>query len=158
MEVKIRKTTIEDSDYIFNLVNEPTTKQVSFKQETISRELHDSWFLDMLKNESVLYFIIENIFTKESVGQLRVNLEGTVSLTIAEKYRGKGYAKSSIKELISYLETTSELPEINVLYAYIREQNIGSSKTFVSNDFKKTGKTFLYGHECIIHSLKLERP
>lgn len=158
MGAKIRKTTVKDSDYIFNLVNEHTTRQVSFQQEEISRESHDEWFSKMVDSEEVLYFIIESKTTGDPVGQLRVNSEGTVSLTVGENHRGNGYAKYAVRELISYLKKTSELPDLNVLYAYIREQNVRSSKTFVSNDFKKTGTAFLYGNECVIHSLEVNRP
>lgn len=157
MKVRIRKTTAEDSDYIFNLVSEPTTREVSFNQKVITREQHDIWLSEIINSNSILFFIIESKCTEEAIGQLRVNKEGTVSLTIEEKHRGLGYAQSSVKELIHYLETSSEFPELDVLYAYIRERNVRSSKTFLHVGFKKSGIKNLYGHECIIHSLALNR-
>lgn len=157
MKSKIRKAKIEDSNYVFNLVNEPTTLKVSFHQKPITRKEHDIWYENAIHSSEVLYFIIENEVTNESVGQIRVNSEGTVSLTIGEKYRGLGFAPESVLNLIDYLENNEDLPEVDFLYAYIREQNIKSSKTFVRVGFQKAGTKELYGHECIIHEFKLKR-
>lgn len=157
MGVKIRKTSLKDSDYIFSLVSEPSTREVSFNQEVITQEQHDTWFLKTINSVNILYFIVEDKCTGEAIGQLRVNNKGTISLTIEERSRGLGYAKDTVKELISYLENSNELPELDTLYAYIREWNVKSTKTFQRVGFKKSGVTQLYGHECVIHSYKLNR-
>lgn len=157
MKVGIRKATISDSDFIFSLVSEPTTRDVSFNQEVITREQHDSWYTQAISSNNILYFVIEDTDTGEEVGQIRVNREGTVSLTIGENYRGRGYAPGSVIELVRYLETSTEFPGLEAIYAYIRERNIKSGKTFLRAGFERTGTAQLYGHDCIIHSFTLNR-
>ncbi len=131
--ITLRPTTSNDCDLLYTWVNDPVTRESYFNQEEIPYEIHKSWFM-RFNLDHIFLFSDEN---KNDVGVLRFenkNSEWIISLNIAPDHRNKGYA-SQIFSLASP-EFLKRNPNISMLYAYIKEENIFVQKAILKAGYK----------------------
>ncbi|MDH6423813.1 GNAT family N-acetyltransferase [Aurantimicrobium minutum] len=135
----IRSAGIEDSRYLFEWRNDPTTRNASLNTDEIHWEEHQKWYLSVLKNPQVVIYIAEDIPAESSpLGMCRFNISeeresAEVSINLNPEHRGKGLAQSILHDAIEVF--TTEHPRVIDLTATIREENLPSMKIFVSENF-----------------------
>ena len=125
----IREATIDDIDLLFNWANDPVVRANSFNQNTIPYETHVSWFNRMIKDETVIQYILMD--EDVAVGQIRLNIdsdEAEIGYSIAPDFRGKGYGKSILRLMAEKVK--KEHPEIRKLVAKVKPENTASRKLF----------------------------
>jgi RimJ/RimL family protein N-acetyltransferase len=134
----LRAAVLEDAEIVFQWRNDPTTRQVSFHSEEILWETHQNWFQQSLANPNRRIYIGEVMPQKVPFGQVRFDItsphEAEISIVIAPEWRGKGMGGMIIREGIALFRT--EHPEIYIIIAFIKPDNIPSKKLFQNCGFE----------------------
>ncbi|WP_048340878.1 MULTISPECIES: GNAT family N-acetyltransferase [Clostridium] len=133
--IQLRKATGEDCEILFQWANDVDVRKNSFNSDYIIYEEHVNWFLKMLQNEKVLFFIME--VDNKSIGQTRINIDkniGVISYSICKEYRGKGFGKKMI-QLVE--ECISSFKSIDKIVAYVKKDNKSSNKIFTKLNYLK---------------------
>jgi RimJ/RimL family protein N-acetyltransferase len=76
--------------------------------------------------------------------------EATISLALAESFRGKGYGSNLILLGCKKLGQNSVIERIN---AYIKPDNLGSIRAFVRSGFREVGGKIVYDQQAL-HLIK----
>lgn len=129
----IRLAEPRDIKNVFDLSNDDTVRAMSIHPEKIEWESHVKWFDSALKNPDLKFYVAESA-DGDFIGQIRFarnNAEWIVSISLVEKYRGKGMAKNILRQSI-------ELANLNNVTAYIYNTNRASLKVFEKSGFKDT--------------------
>jgi len=134
--VKLKVREVEQSDLIllFDWVNDPLTREMDFNPEPIPLEIHEEWFRTL--PESGKYQIIVDGLHQNKwipVGQVRVNDDGRISMSIAPQFRGQRLATPVIEAAMAYIR---ENTDIRVLIADIKQENTRSAKAFQKAGFR----------------------
>lgn len=79
------------------------------------------------------------------IGQVRVDKDGEVSMSLAAEFRQQHLATPVIKAGIAYIKDKLATES---LVAHIKQKNIASWKAFEEAGFRFVGYTTLEGHEC----------
>lgn len=126
--VTLRKLTIEDLNFLLEIRNHTSTREMLANTEIFTISECRKWF----KSLTSPWYIIENK-NKKSVGYIRTS-GAEVGCDIHMKYRGKGYARSAYLE---YLKDKS--------YArlYVLETNF-AKKLYESLGFVETGNFIVH--------------
>ena len=131
--IKIRKATIKDSLFLFNIYNQNIERNNFFSKKKINYLDHKIWLKENIK--SGLIFIC---YKKYRIGYVRYDKfkKNTFKISIAIKnhYKKKGLGRLLIQ---------NSLKKINLskfkVYAYIKKSNTISKKFFKSCNFKLQG-------------------
>ena len=132
----LREAVLKDCKMLLEWANDPVVRKNSFSVNQITREDHEIWFDNILKdpNEKLLIFMDEDV----PIGQVRLECRdgrGLIHYSIVSRYRGKGFGNEIIKEIIDYAKKNCD--EISVLLARVKEENLRSKKVFLANGFSK---------------------
>lgn len=90
------------------------------------------------------------------IGQARFCKENDnfiISISIHEKYRGKGFAKTIVELACKELEDTHFFK--GKIIAYIEKQNKPSIKVIVNNNFDFSGEKMIHGHMYNVYKRKI---
>jgi RimJ/RimL family protein N-acetyltransferase len=116
----LRKATMEDCDFIFNLRNEPYVRKASWNTEKIEYSKHKEWF----KNNYKFYYIIG-----DRKGFVRIK-DKEVSIAVVKEEQNTGLG-------------TAALNEIAKIYPYLKAEvkldNEQSINFFKNAGFKPVG-------------------
>jgi UDP-2,4-diacetamido-2,4,6-trideoxy-beta-L-altropyranose hydrolase len=148
--LKLRKATDDDVYLLYDLSNDPEVRRLSFNSAPIPMENHRLWFNDKLKSPSTLFLVIELL--GEFAGQVRYETEGdkaVVGISIRPDFRGIGLAEKSLRQSAIILK--KYFPDIKIIEAYIKHENIASVKSF-----EKAGYRLVDENDCVYHSYKFE--
>ncbi len=129
--LSIRRATLDDMMLLFNWANDTNVRQNAINQEIIELDNHRHWLADKLQSSGTLIFVL-NLFG-QPIGQIRYDFKGVeweLDYSIDTKYRGHGFGKKII-------EMTLKSFSGNVIRAYVKSDNIASSKVFESLQFEK---------------------
>jgi len=136
----IKLATENDIKDVFDLSNDPIVRNNSFNSEIILFENHVKWFNNKLKDRNTVFYIIRNI-NQEFVSQIRLEKENEnnwiISISIVEKFRGKGLVKIILKETINKFLANSHAENI---YAFIKKSNTTSLISFQKAGFSIIGE------------------
>ena len=116
----LRKATMEDCKFIYNLRNQLYVRNASWDTEIIDYSEHENWF----KNNFKYYYIIN-----DNKGFIRVK-DGEVSIAILEEQQNKGLGTSALKEI------TNLYPNLK---AEVKLDNLKSLYFFINAGFKPIG-------------------
>ena len=135
-EFYLRKTTLNDSKIVFELSNDPIVRSQSINKNFIPWDEHLKWFENKINDKNYLFLLA---FDKSDnfIGQIRFQIEensATVSISITEKFRGKGLSKKIITD--GCKKVFNEFNNIKNIFAYILPENIASINGFKSAGFK----------------------
>jgi len=137
-KIVLRAAVFEDAELLFQWRNDPTTRQVSFNSEEIPWETHQNWFQQSLANPNRRIYIGEAMPQKAPFGQVRFDMtsphEAEISIVIAPEWRGKVMGGKIIREGMALFR--SEHPEIYIIIALIKPDNIPSRKVFAGCGFQ----------------------
>jgi spore coat polysaccharide biosynthesis predicted glycosyltransferase SpsG/RimJ/RimL family protein N-acetyltransferase len=130
----LRKAVESDSNIVLELSNDPTVRSQSINTNRIKIEVHQEWFAKKIIDPGYLYLLA---FTNkdEFIGQVRFEIENNeaiVSISISQKFRGKGFSKKILKRACS--KVFSEM-KVDSIIAYIKPENAASIKGFLSAGF-----------------------
>lgn len=127
---KIRLADSDDIKKVFELSNDMVVRENSINQNPIKWDEHVKWFNETIQSQNVLFYIIETC-DSQFIGQVRIKKgeENVISISISEKFRGKGLASKILQEsaLMSGLEN---------LTAYIKKENNPSLKSFLNAGYE----------------------
>ena len=131
---------INESDClkIFEIANDDDVRQSSFNSDKIKLEDHKKWFKNILKEDSVKFFVLE--YENDLIGQIRFDTDDeypVISISLNKKYRSLGLSKYLLSKGIEY---DSEYSEI---VAYIKKDNQRSISLFKSMGFKKVDEVII---------------
>jgi len=146
MNLKIRKAEIFDCKQIWEWRNDPDDSKFSFNQKFITLESHIEWFDFNIKNEKIIFYIIES--NDIPVGQVRLEMlefsQAEVHITIGKQFRSKGIA---LRALYLVEEQIKDL-KIDLLLAHIKPDNINSVILFLKSGFIFSNYYEFKGNMC----------
>ena len=144
--IAFRQILPTDVSIIFRWINDETVRKMSFHSELISWEEHRAWFDSKIVDPNHVYYIALNE-NKIPVGQIRFEanaLDADVSVLIAPEFRKKGFGTEIIKcGTQLFFSNTS----VSKVHAYIKLNNYGSYKAFLSAGYSDIGGTIYEGHK-----------
>lgn len=145
--LRLRKATAEDAQRLFDWANDPVTRAMSFRSESIPWEDHRRWLAAVLADQDRLLLIAE--WRVDGVwrpcGQLRLDAGGLVSLGFDPAWRGRGLAAPTLRRAL----TLPEVAAFGPLYtAFIRPENAASQRAFRQAGFRHAGSARAYEVEC----------
>ena len=149
----IRKATAEDAKVVFDLSNEPLVRANSINTEKIEWENHLKWFEKKIASDDKFYLFWAN--QKELAAQVRYDLDdknAIVSISVSEKFRGKGIAQYALKESARLFLNESSCDKI---IAYIRKTNSVSLYAFQKANYRLSDDKIFKGENYF--SLYLNR-
>ena len=129
----IRLAEPRDIKNVFDLSNDGAVRAMSIHPEKIEWDAHVKWFDGALKNPDLKFYVAESA-DGDFIGQIRFardNAEWVVSISLVEKYRGKGIAKSILQQSI-------KLSNLKNIAAYIYNTNHASLNVFENSGFRDT--------------------
>lgn len=136
MNCRIRPATLEDCELLFNWVNDPEVRKASFNPNKIEWFDHEKWFERKIHtpDSHILIFEVDKI----PVGQIRFDKDNNkcyeIDFSIQKEFRGLSYGTMIIKNGLEYM---ARIPLEPVVYiGNVRKNNLGSSKAFISNNFR----------------------
>ncbi len=126
--ITIRNASFRDVSDIFIWRNDPLSRKFSQNTKLISKNTHEKWFKDSLKNKSNNYFICYKNKNKIGFVKYEKNKKDDcfVSINLNPNFRNKGL---SSEVLMSTLKR-KELKKQNTVFAKIKKNNIKSIKSF----------------------------
>ncbi|WP_354634705.1 UDP-2,4-diacetamido-2,4,6-trideoxy-beta-L-altropyranose hydrolase [Planktothricoides raciborskii] len=150
--LQLRPVREEDCELIWHWTNDPLIRSVSFSSEYIPWTDHVQWFTSKLGDRNCVFYIA---FNQENVpiGQVRYeinNKEATISLAVAEAFRGRGYGSRIILLSCQKLGKDAAIKKIN---AYVKPNNLASINVFFKCGFQNTGETIVKGQPAL-HLIK----
>lgn len=147
--IVLRKAKNEDSPFLYDLRNDPLVKTKAFNQGHISLTTHKNWFQKKINDSNTLILIAEN--KKNKIGQVRFDIDNEkkfaeIDIAIVKKYRGFGYGP---KILDSACKHAFKNLKINKIFAFIKENNVASLKSFSKAGFINREVVNYKLHNCI---------
>ena len=135
----LKKANMSDCDLLFKWANDETVRVHAFNSQAIGINDHIFWLANKIKESSAYIYIA--FFNDIPIGQIRVdekNMDsGEISYSIDKDYRGKGYGKMMVENLIM-LYTKNESHGIRKLTGKVKCDNIASQKVFENLGFEKS--------------------
>ena len=151
----LREVIPEDSDWLFELANDPEVRANSIHPEPIDRIKHQTWITDTLADPNTLYLIALDK-SGNPVGQVRFCPDENnfiISISIHHRYRGKGLAGPMVNYACNKLKYERKVT--GEIIAYIDPQNLASIRVFKNNDFVFTGEKTFEDRKFSIYMKKL---
>jgi L-amino acid N-acyltransferase YncA len=120
--------------------NDPATREASLSQDLVGIEEHRTWLKATLAKASVHLFVVRDTKFAEcdiKIGTARLDLINAttveLSLTVAPRARGRGYAAQTIYHLLKRIP--EEFPKAKTVRALVREHNYPSLCAFTACKF-----------------------
>lgn len=135
MNIYLRDATYEDKDLLYEWANDEDVRKNSFSTGSISYDEHCIWFDNMMKNESIVQWILQE--DDKPVGQIRITIngsEGSIGYSVSADRRGVGLGKIMLNLAIEKL--SEDYPVVKKLVAKVKPENIASLKVFQNNGFE----------------------
>lgn len=136
--LELRPATEEDCLLVYEWANDEETRRQSFTTDAIPFDTHQKWYEDCLKSTDRSLFICYHGNTP--IGQFRTDKTGagevTISYSIANGYRKRGYGAEMIREGERLIRKC--MPEVRIIKAEVKKENISSEKLLLENGYTKT--------------------
>ena len=135
--IDIRKTNIEDFNFLFNLINQKKNRSNSFNKKKIKIFEHHQWFQKrVINNGKNMYILKDQIGTR--LGQFRfdyINKKYFIDYSIDENFQNMGLGK----KMISFAVNIFKKKYKTSLFAKVLHKNLPSNKIF--RDYSKKSNT-----------------
>ena len=141
MKIKIKKASIKDAVFFYELRNEKLARKNSFNQINIKYDDHLKWYKKRLKKKNAI-FLVAIANNSEKIGIVRYETEKiftNISINISKKFRNLGYGSKIIKKSEKFLKKKL------IIISRIKSNNKASIKIFKKNNYKviKNNSDFL---------------
>lgn len=150
--IQLRPVIEDDCEILWHWANDPVIRSVSFVSEYISWSDHVQWFTSKLCDQNCVFYIALNQ-DNVPIGQVRYEIthkEATISLGLAESFRGQGYGSNLILLSCQKLGQNSVVEKIN---AYVKPNNLASIRAFLKSGFQEVGKKTICDQQTV-HLIK----
>lgn len=146
--VRARPVARSDCELLFGWANDSLTRRMSFRPRPIAWEEHTRWFERVLGDPEMRLLVGEAWEAAAWVpcGQVRVDADGTVSLAVAPRFRGRGLAAPLLRTAV--LEARAQ-GRGRQLTAYIKPENAASQRVFAQAGFQVVGDAEVLGQACV---------
>jgi UDP-2,4-diacetamido-2,4,6-trideoxy-beta-L-altropyranose hydrolase len=132
MKIKIRKASIKDAIFFYELRNEKSARKNFFNKKNIKYNDHLKWYKNKLKKKNVI-FLVALTNNSEKIGTVRYETEKiftNISINISKKFRNLGYGSKIIKNSEKFLKQKI------IIISRIKSNNKASIKIFKKNNYK----------------------
>ena len=149
-ELTYRPFDAQDKSFIFDLNNDPESRENSFYPNSISPQEHDTWFAKRLADEETVIYVCQQV--GKSIGIVRFQKDGTkatVGVNIIKEMRSLGLAKRILKHCC---EEYLLKHDVEIL-AYIKSVNVASVRSFEYAGFSYLNKTQVNGYDAVVYNL-----
>jgi len=140
----LRRAKDGDCELLWEWANDPDVRTASFEGNAICWQDHDRWFKAKLADKNCVILIAEN--NGVPLGQIRfdrtLDYEAEIDVSIARKYRGKGYASSLIATASERIFVDTDVRQ---LHAWIKAGNSASESAFERARFKRCEAAYVKG-------------
>jgi len=152
-DLELRPVRAEDCRLIWEWANDPVARALSFSTEKIPWKQHVAWFESKRTDPSTRFYMAIN---KNDVlaGQIRYQINGqaaVVSVSLAPEQRGRGYGAEIIRMGTRELWANTK---IDIIHAYIKQDNIASIRAFAKAGFISTGMAEVHGCPVLHYTLR----
>ena len=148
--VRLRRAVEADKQILFEWVNEPKVREMSFTKVEISWETHCDWFEKRVNNEDCLLFIAHDK-NDECVGQVRFEIDqdfAEVSISVSSKFRGRGLSRAILAQGMARAKRQKKIKRIN---AFIQPGNKPSIQLFRGEGFTPLPATSINGFPALLY-------
>jgi UDP-2,4-diacetamido-2,4,6-trideoxy-beta-L-altropyranose hydrolase len=142
--LNVRAALWSDAKLLWRWANDAEVRKFSFDSAPITWQTHATWFRGMLEDKNSIIFIANNCLG-EAVGQARFQGDGeeaAVDISVAKRFRGKGYAKKILLLGLSHLFQEATWRRAK---AWVVADNLASRKIFEKTGFKLVGQKEKHG-------------
>jgi UDP-2,4-diacetamido-2,4,6-trideoxy-beta-L-altropyranose hydrolase len=136
---RLRKATPDDGHFLYQLRNDPTVNAQSITQNDFTYESHIEWLTKKLEDSNTHLYVV--LFKNQPAGQVRVDADNVVSISVLKDHRGQGVARAALTQT---LELHSSLT------AWIEPQNRASLKLFEGVGFKRMSEESKNGRKFLV--------
>ena len=153
MNINLRKVTESDSDNLLAWRNENSTIPWMGQMRRLSVEEHTRWFTKALRDNNLLFLIIE--VDGVPAGQIRyqrsndgeVSKTAKVSINIADQYHGRGVATVAFEMGSALVRSTKFAQSV---FANVLPNNFGSIRAMEKAGFKKIKMAIVNDREHLV--------
>ncbi len=155
----VRRATIDDMWWVYDVAMDPTTRAMSTRSERFSREQHATWYHRRLIDPDQLFLI--GLRGGERIGYLRFGratarelaavdsprtedrASTEVGIAIAPDHRGRGHAAPLL--ITGEVEVRARWKDVRRLVALILPANLASLSAFSRAGYSRTGEELRLG-------------
>jgi RimJ/RimL family protein N-acetyltransferase len=141
-EIVLRLATFRDCERFMFWRNDPDAIKMSTTKKSVTKDEHESWFIQALANKRIYLYVAETDVRTEAwqpvdlqpVGMGRINIDRDVavlSYSVDRDHRGRGYAG----EIITQLCLNAYQLGVMRIQAVTRYANRASIRALLQNDF-----------------------
>lgn len=155
-DVVLRRAEERDIPEIYEHLHRDYVKKYFTENEKREWENHKKWYKFLINSPYFLLYILEDS-RGQFLGQLKFELDGEtaiLSIYLSKSIRGKGMGKAAILKGIK--ELTLYSGNIEIVLAYILEENEASIKTFEKSGFIFEKEEDYHGIEHLLYVKKLK--
>lgn len=144
--LSVRKIENRDKKITYEWANDEVTRKNSFNTNPIQYEDHEQWFSKKLTDSNAYYLICEVDGTSAGLVRFDLNDTGaTIGILVDKQFRGKGLATVFLKEACILFRQGFSQP----IFAFIKEENLASVKSFGKAGFDRVEKTMINNVEAV---------
>ena len=135
--INLKKVTIKESKFIFNIYINLLKKGATISKKKINFNNHNEWLINFLKLKNIFYVIKKK---NVKIGYFRLEKKSQnyeISIALNPKYQNKGIGQK-------VFETVTKKHKISSIISKINKKNYQSQKFFKSLKFKKYYETKKY--------------
>lgn len=132
MKIKIKKASIKDSSFFYELRNEKSARKNFFNTKNIKYNDHLKWYKKKIKKKNSI-FLVALSNNSEKIGTVRYKTNKIftdISINISKKFRNLGFGSKIIKESEKFLKKKA------IIISRIKSNNKSSLKIFKRNNYK----------------------
>ncbi len=146
--VRVRPVGPADRERLFDWLNDPLTRQMSLRTDPIPWAEHAEWFERVTHQPKVLFLIGESWIDDQwvPVGQVRIDGDGTVSISLGPAYRWRGLSHRIVKAAVLRHRADSSGKQLT---AFIKPENLASQRLFLHVGFRAAGAVNILGQRCL---------
>lgn len=150
----VKKATMKESRFLFDLRKDPAVAQASIQQKKFSYASHQRWLIRTLDRKEVSLFVV--YYKGEPCGQVRIDEDLTVSISLSSRVRGLGLSKRALNLCLS-VDAKTRRRAFNKRYtALIRPENAASRKLFRSVGFAYCDRLEIEGQSFMRFQKRME--
>ncbi|MFS4446108.1 UDP-2,4-diacetamido-2,4,6-trideoxy-beta-L-altropyranose hydrolase [Maribacter sp. 2307UL18-2] len=154
LNVSFRVAEESDLQRTFEWSSDAEVRKNSFHSETITIESHTTWFLNKIVQSSTLFLIVLVNGCPAGVVRYENSAEATVvGILISAKFRGQNLASPILRKSADICFEKFESP----ILAYIKKENIASSRSFEKAGYAFIEEKEIQGHESGVYKLEQEK-
>lgn len=149
--LRVRSARMGDMRRVFEWANDRLTRQMSFHSDPIPWKTHQAWFNRVIGDPKTRLMIVES--HKEGrdtwcpIGQVRVDADGSVSISLDPAFRGRGLSLCALQKAIQYFQR--EWGGKRSLKAYIKPNNRASRTIFTEAGFEFVSEAVVANQSCL---------